>query len=149
MGVKMLDSPTSVICREDMDSYLQEVLENGADVMVRLEKSLPYAVDGAIRKTIEDRIRDIEERKKALQGGFVPISLGYFARPDVTSKSREQDTKKAIDSMPEKAREVWKKAEAAGIFRSFTIIAAGSGGHFLIGKAGDKHFFITGWPGSK
>lgn len=135
----------SLICQEDIGKYLKEALQSGEHTAARLEKTLPHAVDGAIRKTIEDRIRDVDERKKAIQEGFIPISLGYFARPDITSKSRQEDVENAIKTMPAEVEEVWKKAEATGNFNSFTIVDAGGGGRFLIGKAGDKHFYIAGW----
>jgi len=132
-----------------MDRYLQELLENDSDVTDRLKKSLSYASDGAIRKTIEKRIENSKECKRALQEGFVPIGLGYFARPDITSKCQKQDEESTLKSIPEEAKEVWKKVKATGIFKSFYVIVAGSGGHFLVGKAGDKHFFITGWLDSE
>ena len=149
MGVKMLDSSTSLVCREDIDGYLQELLENEANIIARQNKNLPHAVDGAIRKTIEKRLVDSKECQRALEEGFVPIGLGYFARPDITSKCRKQDEEAALKSMPEEVKEVWKKAEATGIFKSLYVFAARSGGSLLVGKAGDKYFFITGWLDSK
>jgi hypothetical protein len=141
----MPDSSTSLICREDIDGYLKETLDSGADTAARLERTLPHAVDAAIRKTIEDRIRDVGNRQSAIKDGFIPVVLSYFARPDITSKSSRQDVESAIGTMPAEAGEVWKKAEAKGYFDSFTIVDAGNSGHFLIGKAGDKHFYIAGW----
>jgi hypothetical protein len=149
MGIKMLDSSTSLVCREDIDSYLQELLENEANITARQNKSLAHVVDGAIRKTIEKRIADSKECKRALEEGFVPVGLGYFARPDITSKCQKQDEENVLKSMPAEVKEAWKKAEATGIFKSFYVLAARSGGSLLVGKAGDKHFFITGWLDSK
>lgn len=141
----MSDLSASLICREDMDKYLKEEFESGENAADKLEKTLPHAVDDTIRKTIEDRIRDVNERKKAIQKGFIPVSLSYFARPDITSKSRQEDVENAIKTIPAEVEEVWKKAEATGSFNSFTIVDAGDYGRFLIGKAGDKHFYIAGW----
>ena len=135
----------SLICREDINKYLKEALESGENAAAKLEKTLPHAVDGAIRKTIEDRIRDLDERKKAIQKGFIPVSLSYFARPDITSISRREDVENAIKTMPSEVKEVWEKADSAANFNSFTIVDAGDCGRFLIGKAGDKHFYIAGW----
>jgi creatinine amidohydrolase/Fe(II)-dependent formamide hydrolase-like protein len=141
----MSDLSALLICREDIDNYLKEALESGESAADKLEKTLPHAVDGAIRKTIEDRIRDVSERRKAIQKGFIPISLSYFARPDTTSKSQQEDMENAVNNMPSEVKEVWEKAKTAADFSSFTIVDAGDCGRFLIGKAGDKHFYIAGW----
>jgi hypothetical protein len=149
MGVKMLDSSTSLVCREDIDIYLQELLENEATITARQNKSLPHAADNAIRNTIEKRLADSKECQRALEEGYMPIGLGYFARPDITSQCQKQDEENVSKSMPEDVKGVWKKVEATGIFKSFYVFSARSGGYLLAGKAGDKYFFITGWPDSK
>lgn len=145
----MLDSSTSLVCREDIDRYLRELLDNEADITARQNKSLLHVVDDAIRKTIEKRLADSKECQRALEEGYMPIGLGYFARPDITSQCQKQDEENVLQSMPEDVKGVWKKAEATDIFKSFYVFAARSGGSLLVGKAGDKYFFIAGWPESK